>query len=260
MIRPMIHKEDLDWDESERSFELNGLRFVTVHGGGGFDDWVPGANSLLFYKTRVLVEQYLDYFASLSNPPRGGNLLELGLYDGGSVPFWFECLEPDRHAGLDIKAAKTSEYLERYLAREDRRSRISLHWGVDQTDAKRLDELCENAFGDAPLDFVIDDASHLYDESRRSFELLFPRLRPGGLYVIEDWAWFHWRGTEKSFSGCRPLTHLVNEIIELAGSTSNHLVLGVHVCSGFAVVRRGWAPADDLVEFSLDQFIYRHPR
>jgi hypothetical protein len=135
-----------------------------------------------------------------------------------------------------------------------------LHWGVDQTDAKRLDEICENAFGDAPLDIVIDDASHLYAESRRSFELLFPRMRPGGLYVIEDWAWFHWRGTEESFSGHRPLTHLVNEIIELTGSTSNHLVLSVHVCSGFAAIRRGWAPPGDLVEFSLDQFIYRHPR
>jgi len=260
MIQPAIRKEDLVWDETERSFELNGLRFVTVHGGGGFDDWVPGTNSLLFYKTRALVEQYLDYFASLSDPPRGGNLLELGLYDGGSVPFWFECLEPDHHAGLDIHAAKKSDYLANYLAREDRRSRISLHWGVDQTDAKRLDDLCEEAFGDAPLDVVIDDASHLYAETRKSFELLFPRVRPGGLYVIEDWAWFHWRGAESDFPRCRPLTHLVNEIIELAGSTSSRLVLGIHVCSGFAVVRRGWTPAQDLAEFSLDQFIYRHPR
>ena len=106
MSEPVIRKEDLLWDESERSFELNGLRFVTVHGGGGYDEWVPGSNSLLFYKTRALVEQYLDYFASLSDPPRGGKLLELGLYDGGSVPFWFECLEPDHRAGLDINVSK----------------------------------------------------------------------------------------------------------------------------------------------------------
>lgn len=256
----MIQKEDLVWDESERSFDLNGLRFVTFHGGGGFDDWVPGANCLLFYKTRALVEQYLDYFATLADPPHGGNLLELGLYDGGSVPFWFESLEPDRHAGLDIRSPQTPAYLAGYLAREDRRQRISLHWGVNQTDAKRLDELCDSAFGGAPLDVVIDDASHRYAETRRSFELLFPRVRPGGLYVIEDWAWFHWRGIEAEWRDRRPLTHLLHEIIEMAGSTSHRLVLGVHVCSGFAVVRRGWTPAEQLADFSLDEFIYRHPR
>jgi hypothetical protein len=71
MSEPVIRKEDVVWDESERSFELNGLRFVTVHGSGGYDEGVPGSNSLPFYKTRALVEQYLDYFASLSDPPRG---------------------------------------------------------------------------------------------------------------------------------------------------------------------------------------------
>jgi len=256
----MIRREDLAWDESDRSFELNGLRFVTVHGGGGYGDWKPGVNCLLFYKTRALVERYLEYFSCLANPPQGGNLLELGLYDGGSVPFWFEILGPDHHAGLDVEVPETSEYLERYLAREDRQGRISLHWGVDQSDEKRLGELCQSSFGEAPLDVVIDDASHLYEQTRRSFELLFPRLRPGGLYVIEDWAWFHWRGIEEQWRDQRPLTQLVHEIIELAGSTSNHLVLGVHVCSDFAVVRRGWAPAEELAGFSLDQFIYRHPR
>ena len=35
---------------------------------------------------------------------------------------------------------------------------------------------------------MIDDASHLYNETSASFNVLFPRLRPGGLYVIEDWS------------------------------------------------------------------------
>ena len=33
------------------------------------------------------------------------------------------------------------------------------------------------------------DASHWLEETRTSFEILFPRLRPGGVYVIEDWGW-----------------------------------------------------------------------
>ena len=38
---------------------------------------------------------------------------------------------------------------------------------------------------------MIDDASHLYVETKASFEELFPRLRPGGLFIIEDWASGH---------------------------------------------------------------------
>ena len=38
-----------------------------------------------------------------------------------------------------------------------------------------------------PLDLVLDDASHALDPTRASFEVLFPRLAPGGLYAIEDW-------------------------------------------------------------------------
>jgi hypothetical protein len=33
---------------------------------------------------------------------------------------------------------------------------------------------------------IIDDASHMNSLTRRSFEILFPRLQPGGVYVIED--------------------------------------------------------------------------
>ena len=257
----MIGRNDLAWDESDRSFALGGLRFVTVHGGGGFDDWTPGENCLLFYKTRALVEQYLDWFATLADPPHGGNLVELGLYDGGSVPFWFEILQPDRHVGLDIRAPRTPKYLDRYLEHEQRRERVGLHWGTDQTDARRLQELCDGAFGDEPIDLVIDDASHLYEHTRRSFEILFPRLRPGrGLYIIEDWAWNHWRGIEGEWRGRRPLGDLVTQLVEVAGSTSNHVVTGIHVCSGFAAIRRGWAPAESLSDFSVERFIYRHPR
>jgi len=41
-----------------------------------------------------------------------------------------------------------------------------------------------------PLDIVIDDASHFYDLTRKTFLNLFPMLKPNGKYIIEDWgAW-----------------------------------------------------------------------
>ena len=69
--------------------------------------------------------------------------------------------------------------------------RVRPYYGVNQADRGRLTELTVHEFGAEPLDLVIDDASHLLEETRSSFETLFPRLRPGGLYVIEDWPAHH---------------------------------------------------------------------
>ena len=55
----------------------------------------------------------------------------------------------------------------------------------------RSTEIVDHELGDAALDLVVDDASHLYEPSRASFEVLFPRLRRGGIYVIEDWSCQH---------------------------------------------------------------------
>ena len=106
---------------------------------------------------------------------------------------------------------------------------------------------------------MIDDASHLYAQTKASFETLFPRVRPGGLYVIEDWAWFHWRGTEESFRGEIPLTKLITQLTEAAGSSGIALIEELYVTSGFVAVRRGATAREDLGNFRLDDWIYRHP-
>ena len=55
-------------------------------------------------------------------------------------------------------------------------------------------DLAQTGFGlKLQLDLVIDDASHLLPETTASFNVLFPRLRAGGLFVIEDWSWQHYR-------------------------------------------------------------------
>ena len=72
------------------------------------------------------------------------------------------------------------------------------------------------------LDLVVDDASHAYEETKTSFEVLFPLLRPGGIYVIEDWSWAHhpdYQSPDAPFSKGRALSNLLFEQIMLLGST-----------------------------------------
>ena len=66
-------------------------------------------------------------------------------------------------------------------------AQVRAYYGVDQADRDRLRALVEEVFEGEPLDLVIDDASHRLEETRASFETLFPLLRPGGSYLIEDW-------------------------------------------------------------------------
>lgn len=246
-----------EWSPDNRSFTLNELRFVAVPDPPSDPALKPGENCFAFHKGRPLVEEYLDFLrcAPLERPR---NLIELGLFEGGSVPFWFELLRPDKHVGIDIQDGEDSPYFRAYLEGRNLADRIATFWRTNQADFRRLGEICEGAFGSEPLDLVIDDASHFYAETRASFEILFPRLRSGGLYIIEDWAWFHWRGIERGWREKRPLTHLIHEITEAVGS-SRSVIESAVIRGGFAAVRRG-SGALKPGRFDLSDYIYRHPR
>jgi hypothetical protein len=93
---------------------------------------------------------------------------------------------------------------------------------------------------------VIDDASHAYAHTRRAFEVLFPLLRPGGWYAIEDWSWDLGLGREhpEEMKKAPPLSPLVLELVRRAGSDPR-IVRRVRVEQGIAFVERGEAPLDE---------------
>ena len=95
---------------------------------------------------------------------------------------------------------------------------------VDQANRRRLDEIVEQEFSDEPLDLVVDDCSHKYKATRASFNELFPRLRPGGLYTIEDWGWAHpppgAELLENMWPDEVPLTRLLFELVLAVPSTA----------------------------------------
>jgi predicted O-methyltransferase YrrM len=133
-------------------------------------------------KDRVMVEEYLD----IVQPFRGDNVVELGIASGGSVALTALVAPPRKLVAIDLDPDRVQP-LDELIAERGFGERVRLYYGVDQGDRARLAKIVEDEFGDEPLGLVIDDASHLLPETRASFETLFPRLRPGGLFVIEDW-------------------------------------------------------------------------
>ena len=202
------------------------------------DVW-DGGEHFLFFKVKGLVDQYDRWLRSIPHfaPKR---ILELGIFDGGSTAFWHEIFRPARHVALDSLDRQDSPYFRRYLDQRGLAYRIVTHWGTNQADKERLRAILRSDF-DGPVDLVIDDASHLYGPTLATFETVFPLLRPGALYLIEDWAWGHWpesNNPDHPWAAETPLTQLVFQLVEAAG-TSTGLISNLAIYSGFVAIERG---------------------
>jgi hypothetical protein len=116
--------------------------------------------------------------------------------------------------------------------------------------------IIDHEFADEPVDLVIDDASHHYDLSRKSFEIIFPRVREGGFYIIEDWHWAHMNDARyqsgEAFGGQPALTNLVFELLIAYGSHPD-LFWNIVVRDWFIAVQRGSKVLPE--NFNLDDML-----
>jgi predicted O-methyltransferase YrrM len=146
----------------------------------GFDD--SSGRLFTIEKDPTRIEAYLEMVERF----HGENFVELGIEFGGSAALTALVAPPRKLVAVDLKTERI-EALDELIAERGLRERVRRHYGVDQADRERLASILDDEFGDELLGLVIDDASHRLGETRASFEVLFPRLRPGGLFVIEDW-------------------------------------------------------------------------
>lgn len=136
----------------------------------------------LILKTPVMMARYLELLAKV-DPER---ILEIGVFNGTSTAAIAEICTRAKLVALELNPVPPA-FLIDFIEQTGREASLRPYFGVDQSDTARIREIVAAEFGDEPLDLVIDDASHRLDPTRTSFEVLFPRLRPGGVYVIEDW-------------------------------------------------------------------------
>ena len=113
---------------------------------------------------------YESHVAPLRN--QSVTLIEIGVFRGASLRMWRDYFPRGRIFGVDILPD----------AIEARAERIEVFVG-DQSDPALLGELL--AVSGSP-DIVVDDGAHRVDLQLASLAFLWPHLKPGGLYVIED--------------------------------------------------------------------------
>ncbi len=125
------------------------------------------------------LRNYEHYFGDLRDDPV--RLLELGIKKGGSLYLWRDYFPRGLIVGLDVEAIEL----------DDPTGRIRTYRGMQQ-DTELLDRIArENAPGG--FDIIIDDCAHIGVLARASFWHLFEQhLKPGGVYVVEDWGTGYW--------------------------------------------------------------------
>jgi len=224
-----------------KTAEVGGTRFLVTEVDEEYRNEVSDTERLILVKDADYLSRCVDRFAQLA--PR--NMVEIGIWQGGSVVFWNLVLRPQRHLVFDLYD-RSVEPLGDFAASGARHGQLDIVFGLDQSDGEAVEAAASRTFGDEPIDLIIDDASHSYPETRAAFETLLPRLRPGGIYVIEDWAWAHFSDQSwvAEFSRNRPaLTNLVVEIMLMCAARSG--VVDELVVEPRAVfVRRGPRPLD----------------
>lgn len=119
---------------------------------------------------------YERFFAPYKDRPI--NILEIGVSHGGSLQVWQKYFHQKSNiVGVDIEP----------LCKQIEQGNIKIFTG-SASDRAFMESL--------PFDFdiIIDDGSHIQSDVRESFQVMFPRLKNGGLYFVEDLHTAYWDG------------------------------------------------------------------
>lgn len=126
------------------------------------------------------------------------SLLEIGINKGGSIRAWRDFFTKATIHALDIREIAVQR------VKDEERVEAQL------VNTSNRDELVKWAEGKT-FDIVIDDGSHCNNDQINAFEVLWPLVKPGGYFVIEDTkvAW----NAVRINPGYAPLGTYINDLV-----------------------------------------------
>jgi len=99
-------------------------------------------------------------------------ILEIGVRSGGSLLCWDTVFSNSSIYGVDVNPK----------CKDLEKHGFKIFIG-DQGNLKFWDNFNTEVGG---LDIVVDDGSHINDDIIKTFDKLYPKMNPGGVYFIED--------------------------------------------------------------------------
>lgn len=116
-------------------------------------------------------------------------VLEIGVALGQSLRMWADYFPNAVIHGADIEPS--------FRSCESYSSRIKFHV-IDQGNEDQLKTLGQFS----PFDLIIDDGNHWWREQIVSFQTLFPFVRNGGIYIVEDTCTSYWSEYKNHWISC----------------------------------------------------------
>lgn len=123
---------------------------------------------------------YISFYDKIFEPYRdtATHVCEIGVWKGWSIRLWNEYFTKARITGVDYNiSAETSDFI-RLQVLENAKPSTNLIIG-DAIETETFDKVND-------FDIIIDDGSHRIGHQIETFHIAFPKLKPGGLYIIED--------------------------------------------------------------------------
>jgi len=135
------------------------------------------------------LEDYLPIYDELWTPIRNDHItmLEIGIGKQGSLRMWKEYFPNGTIIGSDTDEKK--------LFQEDRITTLQ----ADQSSPESMQPVIDLG----PYDIIIDDGGHQMYQQLNSLMIMWPYVKLGGYYVVEDTCTSYWN----QFGGSWPNTH-----------------------------------------------------
>jgi cephalosporin hydroxylase len=122
-------------------------------------------------------DAYEHHFRRFRN--KRPTVLEIGVFGGGSLAMWSEYFGDGCNIiGVDIKPE----------CKQHERGNVKIYIGSQDDPALLNQIVSENGL----IDIVIDDGSHMMDHMISTFEHLYQKISPMGIYFIEDTHTCYW--------------------------------------------------------------------
>ena len=167
----------------------------------------PGPLETLFFANQGKLAHkwisYLPFYDEVLAPYRGKpvKMLEIGVFKGGSLELWRKYFGLEATIfGIDIDPD--------CAAYADPPNQVRIGSQADPEFLRRV--VAEMG----TPDIILDDGSHVANHQLASFSTLFPLLKPGGLYLIEDMHTSYWPGHEGGYGRRGTAVELTKTLID----------------------------------------------
>ena len=105
-------------------------------------------------------------------------IVEIGVYHGASIKMWDIYFPTCKILGLDINSAFFTEHTFS--------DKVKLEVCTATNEEAFVKTLTKHSIEIGSVDMIIDDASHIVSHQRKTIDIAWKYVKPGGLYIIED--------------------------------------------------------------------------